>query len=132
MLHQPNEIIAERYQLLDTLRESSIGGTYSALDLTNSQPIFLKAISLRQANSWGTLELLEREAKVLSSIDNPAIPDYIDYFEVDTDDDRRFYLIQELVVEKSLAELISKGWHPDEIEVKEIACSLVIPNLKTT
>ena len=125
MLHQPNEVIAERYQILTTLGESSMGRTYSAFDLTNSQPVALKAISLRQASEWKILELFEREAKVLSSIDHPAIPDYIDYFELDTDDDRYFYLIQELVVGKSLAKLIGEGWHPHETEVKEIAMQLL-------
>lgn len=108
MLHRPNEVIAERYQILTTLGEGSMGKTYSAFDLTNSQPVALKAISLRQASEWKILELFEREAKVLYKIDHPAIPDYIDYFELDTDDDRYFYLIQELVVGKSLAELICR------------------------
>lgn len=125
MLHKRNEIIAKRYQILATLEDSSTGSTYSALDLTNSQPVVLKVISLRQANDWEILELFEQEAKILSSIDHPSIPDYIDYFELDTDDDRHFYLIQELIVGKSLAELVEEGWYPNETEVKAIAMQLL-------
>lgn len=125
MLHQPKEIIAERYQIITTLGEGGMACTYAAYDLANSQPVALKAISLRQANEWKILELFEREAKVLASIDHPFIPDYLDYFELDTNEDRRFYLVQELVAGKSLAELVAHGWEPNEVEVKDIAMQLL-------
>lgn len=125
MLHQQNEVIAERYQIITILGEGGMGSTYAAFDLEKSQSVALKAISLREAKNWKILELFEREAKVLASIEHPQIPKYLDYFEIDTTSDRCFYLVQELVAGKSLAELVAKGWHPRETEVKEIAVQLL-------
>ena len=125
MLHQQNEVIAERYQIITILGEGGMGSTYAAFDLKKSQSVAIKAISLREAKDWKILELFEREAKVLAGIDHPYIPDYIDYFELDSDEDRRFYLVQELVAGKSLAELVANDWHPTETEVKDIAIQLL-------
>ena len=45
---------------------------------------------------WKSLQLFEREAKTLKGLSHPGIPAYIDYFEVDTEADRRFYIVQVL------------------------------------
>lgn len=42
----------------------------------------LKALSLRGSRDWKAIELFEREARVLSQLEHPSIPNYIDYFEV--------------------------------------------------
>lgn len=121
LLHQPGDIIAERYRIVDTLGQGGIGITYEAEDLHNSQRVALKALSLRRISDWKVLELFEREAKVLSQLNHPGIPRYLDYFQVDTPQDRQFYLVQELALGRSLTSLIETGWHPDEIEVRPLA-----------
>jgi serine/threonine protein kinase len=67
------------------------------------------------------LELFEREARVLATLAHPGIPQYLDYFDLDTPDDRRFYLVQELVEGESLLAKREQGWQPSEDEVKAIA-----------
>ena len=62
----------------------------------------LKALSLRGSRDWKAIELFEREARVLSQLQHPSIPNYIDYFEVDTDTDRLFYIAQNLAPGASL------------------------------
>lgn len=76
-------------------------------------------------NDWKKLELFERESQILSGLNHPAIPQYIDYFQVETDNDNSFYLIQQLAPGKSLAELIESGWNPKESEVKDIAIQIL-------
>jgi serine/threonine protein kinase len=44
--------------------------------------VALKALSLRGSRDWKAIELFEREARVLSQLEHPSIPNYIDYFEV--------------------------------------------------
>ncbi|MGK7926134.1 MAG: serine/threonine protein kinase, partial [Spirulina sp.] len=66
-------------------------------------------------------ELFEREAKVLATLKHPAIPKYLNYFHCDTESDRYFYLVQELVEGDSLAALIEGGWKVNEQQVKYIA-----------
>ncbi len=121
LLHQPGDIIAERYQIIDTLGQGGIGITYEAEDLHNSQRVAIKALSLRRMTDWKVLELFEREAKVLSQLNHPAIPRYLDYFQVDAPFDRQFYLVQELANGRSLSSLVENHWRPDELEVRRLA-----------
>lgn len=43
---------------------------------------------------WKQLELFEKEADALRSLSHPGIPAYKDYFEVDSDGDRAYFLVQ--------------------------------------
>lgn len=123
--HQPGETIAQRYQILDTLGQGGIGITYEALDLQTNRRVALKELSLRRLNDWKVLELFEREARILSQLNHPSIPKYLDYFQVDTPRDRQFYLIQELAQGHPLSSLVESDWHPSETEVKRIAEQLL-------
>lgn len=56
--------------------------------------VAVKALSLRRMADWKQLELFEREANTLKSLDHPGIPKYIDYLTEDTEKDRGFFLVQ--------------------------------------
>ena len=56
--------------------------------------VAVKALSLRSMADWKQLELFEREAAALRSLRHTGIPAYIDYFEVDSDGDRAYFLVQ--------------------------------------
>jgi serine/threonine protein kinase len=115
--HQPGDIIAERYRIIAILGQGGTGTTYEAQDQKNNQGVLgsggtgttyaaqdqktgqkvaLKALSLVGMTDWKVLELFEREAKVLSRLNHPAIPKYLDYFQVETSQNHWFYLVQEL------------------------------------
>lgn len=102
--------IDNRYQIIDILGQGGMGTTYKARDLITSSEVVLKVISLRQVKNWKIIELFEREANILGSLDHPFIPKYLNYFELDTDNDRFFYLVQELVQGKSLFQLVKQNW----------------------
>lgn len=125
LLHQPSTIIGDRYRIVAPLGQGGFGTTYEAEDLTNYKRVALKAISLRYLENWKGLELFEREATILAKLNHHAIPKYLDYFYIDTADDRRFYLIQELVGGQSFSELVKKGWYPSQGEIKEIAFQIL-------
>ncbi len=124
-LHQPGDIIAERYRIIDILGQGGVGITYKAQDLKSSQRVALKALSLRQMGDWKVLDLFEREAKILAQLEHPAIPRYLDYFQVDTLEDRAFYIAQELAEGKSLADLVEIGWRTNEDGVRRIATQIL-------
>jgi len=113
--------IAGRYEVKSRLGKGTFGTTYAAIAPDTRSPVAVKVVSLRQIGDWKVLELLEREAKILAHLHHPAIPRYLDYFYRDTDGDRRFYLVQELIEGKSLAKWVERGWHPSEAKVKAIA-----------
>lgn len=124
-LHQPEDIINDRYRIVAPLGQGSMGTTYEAEDLTNYQRVAIKAVSLRQATDWKILELFEREGRVLANLDHPNIPNYLDYFEIETNSEVRFYLVQELVEGESLATILEKYWSPTETQVKDIGIQIL-------
>jgi eukaryotic-like serine/threonine-protein kinase len=119
------KILHDRYQIIDVIGQGGVGITYRAKDIANDSIVALKALSLRRARDWKAIELFEREARVLSQLDHPAIPSYIDYFQVDNDNDRQFYIVQELARGESLANLIEKGWEPSIDEIQDIAAQIL-------
>jgi serine/threonine protein kinase len=125
LLHQSGEIIAQRYRIINILGQGGIGITYEAEDLNSSQRVALKTVSLRQTDDAKVLELFEREVKILAQLHHPAIPRYLDYFQVNKRRHRFFYLVQQLAQGKSLAVLVEKGWQPEEAEVGLIATQLL-------
>ena len=125
ILQKSEKIIAEKYRIIGKLGQGGVGITYAAVDLNSNQKVALKALSLRLTTEWKKIELFEREAKTLSGLNHPGIPRYIDYFQVDTSQDRCFYIAQQLAPGKSLAQLIENGWKPNEAQVRHIACQLL-------
>ncbi|MEQ8960920.1 MAG: serine/threonine-protein kinase, partial [Coleofasciculus sp. C2-GNP5-27] len=85
----------------------------------------LKALSLHHTGDWKQIELFEREAKVLAQLNYPTIPRYLDYFQVETSEDRAFYIVQELAEGKSLADLVKNGWRTNESGVRQIATQVL-------
>lgn len=125
LLHQSGEIIAKTYRIIQILGQGGVGITYEAQNITTHQQVALKALSLRRMTDWKVLELFEREAHILAHLNHPAIPRYLDYFQVDTPQDCYFYIVQQLAPGNSLAMLVEKGWKPDEREVKQLAVQML-------
>ncbi len=123
--HQPGDIIAQRYRILNILGQGGIGITYAAEDLQTGERVALKAVSLRRIDNPKVLELFEREVRILAQLNHPGIPRYLNYIQVDKRRNRLFYLAQQLAEGQSLAALVEKGWHPDEAEVQYIATQLL-------
>ncbi|MEG4215943.1 ankyrin repeat domain-containing protein [Microcoleus sp. Pol14C6] len=117
--------LVKHYQIKKLLGEGGSSTTYEAVDLKTHQRVALKALSLQKMNDWKVLELFEREANVLSKLNHPGIPRYLDYFYVDTPDNRCFYIVQELAQGQSLASLVENGWHASESEIQRIAAQIL-------
>ena len=124
-VHQPGDLIRDRYQVIRLLGHGGSGITYEAKDLECDRRVALKVLSLHQITDWKILELFEREAKVLENLHHPQIPAYLAHFQVDTASDHLFYLVQALAIGDSLATLVDSGWHANEAEVKRIAQELL-------
>ncbi|PZD74238.1 Serine/threonine-protein kinase F [Acaryochloris thomasi RCC1774] len=120
-LHSADEIVLGRYRIVTLIGQGSSGTTYEVEDLETYQRVALKAMSFRGMQNWKQLELFEREAQVLSCLKHPAIPQYLNYFQIDSEHDRLFYIAQALAPGKSLATLIEEGWCPNPAEVQRIA-----------
>ncbi|MEO1341408.1 MAG: serine/threonine-protein kinase, partial [Cyanobacteria bacterium J06635_13] len=121
LFHQPEEIIQGKYCITGVLGKGGVAVTYSAIALATNSPVAIKVISLKQLDNWKQVELFQREADILKQLNHPNIPDYIDYFDIETRSDKAFYLVQQLAPGKSLYQLVESGWHITEKEVKDIA-----------
>ncbi|MGD1911127.1 MAG: ankyrin repeat domain-containing protein [Rivularia sp. (in: cyanobacteria)] len=110
---------------MKTLGEGGSGITYLALDLQNHQTVALKALSLHRINHWKAMELFEREAKILSQLNHPAIPRYLQYFDTNTKNEHNFYIAQQLAPGNSLAFLVKNNWRTNEKQVRNIATQIL-------
>jgi ankyrin repeat protein len=109
------------------LGEGGTAVTYQAR-ADSGEPVALKRLPLARLKDWKQLELFEREAKVLRTLDHPGIPRYIDAFQEDSAEPGGgpcFYLAQELFPGRSLKARMAEGWRPGEAEVRSIAKSLL-------
>jgi eukaryotic-like serine/threonine-protein kinase len=120
-LHQLDDVIIAQYQILGILGQGGTAITYAAKDLQSGQKVALKVLSLQRMQDFKVLELFEREAQTLKQLNHPAIPRYLDYFQVDEPHTRSFYLVQQLAIGQPLTILIERGWKPDEATVQQIA-----------
>jgi serine/threonine protein kinase len=122
---QPSELIGDRYEIIQVLGQGSTGKTYSAKDCHSGELVALKELTLLGIADWKALELFEREAHVLSTIDHPNIPQYLNYFQIDTEDNHYFYLVQTLAEGISLANLVKQQGKLPEGQVKKIAIQIL-------
>jgi serine/threonine protein kinase len=126
-----SEALHDRYELAELLGAGGSGSTYRAIPLSakssakHQAPVALKILSLKHLQDWKQLELFEREAKVLSQLNHPQIPQYLDYFHIDTPDNRAFYIVQQLAPGKPLTAWVQSGWRATEAEVRDIARQLL-------
>eukprot|EP00232_Nephroselmis_pyriformis_P015017 CAMPEP_0182880244 /NCGR_PEP_ID=MMETSP0034_2-20130328/16455_1 /TAXON_ID=156128 /ORGANISM="Nephroselmis pyriformis, Strain CCMP717" /LENGTH=371 /DNA_ID=CAMNT_0025013225 /DNA_START=63 /DNA_END=1175 /DNA_ORIENTATION=+ len=124
-LHQEGDVIGGKYTVIEALGSGASGTTYKC-GAPGGEVVAVKAVSLRSNRDWKVLELFEREASILKQLSHPSIPAYSEYLEVDTERDRAFYLVQELVEGVSLAEMVAGGQaRLTEGEITRIALELV-------
>jgi eukaryotic-like serine/threonine-protein kinase len=125
MQQTEKDLIAESYEILELLGEGGIGTTYKAIDRQTNQPVAIKIISLRQISGWKSIDLFQREVRVLKQLNHSAIPKYLGSFERDTENDRFFYIVQALAPGQTLAQQRQQGWQPNESEVQAIAVQIL-------
>ncbi|MFG6104292.1 serine/threonine-protein kinase [Leptothoe sp. EHU-05/26/07-4] len=123
---QPNNsVIKNRYRILDVLGQGGSSITYEAEDRVTGHHVALKELSLKGLSDWKKLELFEREAQVLEGLNHPGIPKYVDYFQVDTDCDHYFYIVQELAKGQSISDLVIAGARFSEADTRHIAIEIL-------
>ncbi|MEW6498610.1 MAG: serine/threonine-protein kinase, partial [Cyanobacteriota bacterium] len=124
MLEQ-EQVLRDRYRIQRQLGHNAGRRTLLAQDLHTQELIVLKILSFNNDFRWEDLKLFEREAETLKSLSHPAIPHYLDSFELDIPDCRGFVLVQSYIDAISLQEWIKRGRTFSEDEVKDIAKALL-------
>jgi serine/threonine protein kinase len=97
------ELKSGRYTIVRTLGSGAQGDTFEARE--GDRRVAIKALRVAHAKAWKDVELAEREARTLSTLDHDRIPRYFDHFE----EDGVLYLVMELVDGESLAAMRKAG-----------------------
>ncbi len=100
------KILQKRYQIQRQLRKNPGRQTWLARDLTTQKLVVIKLLTFNSGLEWQDWKLFTREARILQELDHPAIPVYLDYFELNLPELKGFALVQTYIPAKSLAEYL--------------------------
>ncbi|MDB9539026.1 serine/threonine protein kinase [Anabaenopsis tanganyikae CS-531] len=120
-----SEILGDRYEVQQLLGKKSGRRTFLARDKTTGELVVVKLLSFSSDFEWDDLKLFEREAKILKSLSHPAIPSYLDYFEVNLPKLKGFALVQSYISGQTLEQYIKVGRTFTESEIKQVATELL-------
>lgn len=121
----PGEKFGERYQIERQLSKRAGRYTLLARDLLTQSQVVIKRLSFGEDFIWDDLKLFEREAATLKGLSHPAIPKYLDYFDLDLPSGKGFALVQTYISAKSLEEHVQSGRSFSEAEIIELAETLL-------
>jgi serine/threonine protein kinase len=119
------EILANRYAVQQQLGKKAGRRTFLATDLVTGKSVIVKLLAFSSDFEWDDLKLFEREAQTLKSLSHSQIPAYLDYFEVNSSKYQGFALVQTYIPAQTLEQYLQTGRKFTEIEVKEIASSVL-------
>ncbi|MEH2383612.1 MAG: serine/threonine-protein kinase [Nostoc sp.] len=119
------EVLLERYEVQQELGKKAGRRTVLARDLQTQELVVVKILSFGNEFEWNDLKLFEREAETLKALSHPAIPRYLDYFELDSPNSRGFALVQSYIPAQSLEAQLKAGRNFSEEEVKELAKAIL-------
>ncbi len=102
-------ILNDRYQLTQLLGRKAGRRTWLAIDQQTQQQVVIKLLLFSADFEWDALKLFEREAQTLQDLDHPAIPKYLDWFELESEGSAGFALVQTYIPALSLATIVQSG-----------------------
>ncbi len=117
--------LGDRYQIGSLLGRQTGRRTYLAQDLQTELPVVIKLLLFGPDFTWEDLKLFEREAETLKSLDHPAIPRYLDFFEVETELGKGLALVQSYIESRSLQAWVQFGRTFSEEDLQAIASQLL-------
>ncbi|MGB3495633.1 MAG: serine/threonine-protein kinase [Elainellaceae cyanobacterium] len=120
------QILGDRYKVEKQLGSKSGRWTLLATDITNESPAILKLISMDDELHPDVLRLFDREINILKSLNHPALPRYLDYFEIDLPKEMKaLVLVQSYIEGVSIDRYIRKGRVFSEQEARNISKAIL-------
>ncbi len=119
------KILHGRYEIQRQLRKYAGRQTLLARDTTTQELVIIKLLTFGSDFEWQDLKLFAREAQILQELSHPAIPRYLDYFELNLPKLKGFALVQTYIPARSLEENLQAGRTFSEEEVQQIALALL-------
>src|SRR4028118_31706 len=116
---------ASRYEVQQQLGKNAGRRTLLARDLETQDLVVIKLLSFGNDFEWDDLKLFEREAETLKALNHPAIPRYLDFFELNSLNTKGFALVQTYIEATSLEEQLKAGRTFSEADIKPLAKALL-------
>jgi serine/threonine protein kinase len=116
-------MLLDRYQIREQLGYST-ELKFLAQDLQTQNRVFIRILRFEDYKE-NELKLFEQEARTLKNLSHPAIPGYVDYFDVETTDIRGVALVQTYIEAPSLEEIVCDGSKFSEADVIKLADRLL-------
>ncbi|MEA5582521.1 serine/threonine-protein kinase [Nodularia harveyana UHCC-0300] len=120
-----SEILDHRYEVQQLLGKKSGRRTLLARDQLTGELVVIKLLSFNSDFEWDDLKLFEREAETLKSLSHPAIPRYLDYFELNSPSIKGFALVQSYIPHKTLEQYLQAGRTFTEADIKQLAIAVL-------
>ncbi|MEL7351113.1 MAG: serine/threonine-protein kinase [Cyanobacteria bacterium J06560_5] len=117
--------LQKRYTLSRILRKYNDRQTYLGWDSQRCIQVVIKILPFSYGFDWDNLKHFERETNFLKQLSHPALPEYLDGFEIDQPDFKGFAWVQKYIPAKSLADHLEQGRTFSEEDIKHIASSLL-------
>ncbi len=115
----------DHYQIKSLLGKQIGRRTFLAEDRQTGELVVVKLVLFGPDFTWDDLKLFQREAQTIQALEHPAIPKYLDSFDVETVLGRGFALVQTYIEAKSLREWVSGGHTFSEVDLRAIATHLL-------
>ena len=116
----PTSLRGGRYVILKPLGEGAQGETFEAVDKREGRLVALKRFRVETAKAWKDVELAEREARVLATIDHPLVPRYFEHFE---ESDALFLVMEKVEGETLEAMRVRSGPIAEEEVRRFLTCA---------
>jgi len=117
----PGQETNDRFHIRRPLGQGGQAETFLARDEQTQDQVVVKHLRLERAKDWKSVELFEREARVLAQLAHPSIPALVHAGVEDGPNDApSFVLVHQYVEGKTLASVIEDGVI-DESQARSIA-----------
>ena len=119
------QVLGDRYEIQQSLGKKAGRRTLLARDSISQELVVVKLLTFSDDFEWEYLKLFEREAQILQNLSHPAIPRYLDFFELDLPHAKGFALVQSYLEAPSLEQQLKGGRSFSEAEIKQLAHSVL-------
>lgn len=120
-----DQVLNQRYHLRSKLSQMPGSRTFLATDLSNDTSVVVKLLLFDAEFTWESLKLFEREAAALKDLNHPAVPEYLDFADVEVGDRKGFLLVQTYIEAPSLQDWLKQGRRFSEAELKQITKTML-------
>ena len=101
LVHHTQDLVGDRYQILEFIDQGGMQQVYRALDTT-----FSKQVALKTPRNPSAEKRFARSAQLCAKITHPNIAKTLDYFE----SDGNFYLVEELIDAENLGTRLARDY----------------------